>query len=91
MMQKLKVLKSQLGWIESLNGTKQSKKAAFNLRQRMWATIGLYKYGFSLNSLRQVALKHMEIGHLPTGYMYPELNTKDKVPKVLRSVMIRKW
>jgi hypothetical protein len=57
----------------------------------MWATIGLYKYGFSLNQLRKVALRHMKIGHLPRGYMYPELNEREKIPKELRSVMMRKW
>jgi len=57
----------------------------------MWATIGLYKYGFELAHLRTVALRHIKIGTLPSGYMYPELNTLDSVPKELREVMIRKW
>jgi len=84
MMQKLKILKTQLAWIEKLPPTKSSAKAAFNIRQRMWATIGLYKYGFELAQLRQVALTHMKIGTLPSGYMYPELNTLDAVPTELR-------
>ena len=46
----------------------------------MWVTIGLYKYGFELEQLRQVSLMHMKIGMLPSGYMYPELNTLNSVP-----------
>lgn len=33
----------------------------------------------------------MKIGRLPKGYMYPELHSKDSIPRQLRQVMMRKW
>ena len=60
------------------------------IERYLWRAIGMREHNHQKDDLRAVSKKMKNIGLVPYGYHYPELNRKSDRPEAMKKMLARK-